>query len=79
LTRISIPSLTLGALILLVFGSDLTDDCVDYSLTFDTLIDVGIADSQITEIGLKRLRDGLKQCKVSTSSHRAVYLDRNKK
>ena len=44
--------------------SNLTDGCVDYLLTLETLIDLDIADSKITESGLKRLQDGLKNCKV---------------
>lgn len=59
--------------------SNLTDDCVDYLLTLDTLMDLDVADSKISEMGLKRLREGLKKCKVSTSSHGMVFIDRKKK
>lgn len=58
--------------------SNLTDACLDYLLTLDTLIDLDVADSRISEIGLGRLRAGLKKCKVSTSSHGTVYIDRTK-
>jgi Leucine-rich repeat (LRR) protein len=59
--------------------SNLTDECIDYLLTVDTLIELDIADSRVSEIGIERLRDGLKKCKVSTSSHGVVYVDRQKK
>ncbi len=58
--------------------SNLTDGCIDYLLTLDTLIELDVADSRISEIGLDRLRDGLKKCKVSTSSHGVVYVERTK-
>ncbi len=58
--------------------SNLTDACLDYLLKLDTLIDLDVADSRISESGLARLRDGLKKCKVSTSSHGAVYIGRPK-
>jgi Leucine-rich repeat (LRR) protein len=58
--------------------SNFTDACIDYLLTLDTLIHLDVADSRISEIGLERLRDGLKKCKVSTSSHGVVYVDRAK-
>lgn len=58
--------------------SNLTDACINYLLTLDTLIYLDVADSRISEIGLERLRDGLKKCKVSTSSHGVVYVDNAK-
>ena len=58
--------------------SNLTDGCVDYLLTLDTLIDLDVADSRISDSGIKRLRDGLKKCKISTSSHGTVYVDRKR-
>ena len=48
--------------------SNLTDVCRDYLLALDTLIDLDVADSRISESGLARLRDRLKKCKVSTLS-----------
>ena len=58
--------------------SNLTDACIDYLLTLDTLIDLDVADSRISESGIERLRDGLKKCKVSTASHGAVYISGTK-
>jgi hypothetical protein len=57
--------------------SDLTDNCVDYVTTLDTLIDLRIADSQLTEHGLKRLRDCLPDAKVSTERTGITYLNRS--
>ncbi len=59
--------------------SNLTDDCLEYLLSLDTLIDLDIANSKISEEGVERLREGLKRCNVSTTSHGVVYLDRKKK
>lgn len=58
--------------------SDLTDNCVDYLISLDTLIDLRIADSQLTKRGLKRLRNGLPKAKVSTERTGITYLNRHK-
>lgn len=60
------------------YGKDdrslLTDECVDYLLTLETLIDLQIADSQLTEKGIERLKKGLPKAKVSTDRIGATYL-----
>jgi hypothetical protein len=53
--------------------SDLTDGCVDYLISLDTLVDLQIADSQLTESGLQRLREGLPKAKVSTQRTGITY------
>ena len=58
--------------------SNLTDKCVDYLTSLDTLIDLRIADSRLTERGLERLRDGLPNANVSTERTGITYLNRNK-
>lgn len=57
--------------------SNLTDNCVDYLISLNTLIDLQIGDSQLTEAGLKRLRAGLPMAKVSAERIGMTYLNRN--
>ncbi|QDT01757.1 Leucine Rich repeats (2 copies) [Rubripirellula lacrimiformis] len=58
--------------------SNLTDNSIDYLASLDTLIDLQIADSQLTDAGLERLRDGLPKAKVSTVRTGVTYVDRKK-
>jgi len=58
--------------------SALTDKCVDYLISLETLRDLTISDSQLTEEGLQRLRDGLPKAKVSTESFGITYRDRKR-
>ena len=58
--------------------SALTDKCVDYLTSLHTLTDLQIADSQLTEAGLERLRAGLPKAKVDTVRSGITYLTRNK-
>lgn len=58
--------------------SELTDSCVDYIASLTTLIDLQIADSQLTESGMKRLRAALPKTKISTESRGTLYIDRKK-
>lgn len=58
--------------------SDLTDGCVNYLASLKTLIDLQIADSQLTEAGLKRLRAALPEAKISTVSNGVLYVDQQK-
>jgi hypothetical protein len=53
--------------------SHLTDGCIDYLLSLDTLIDLQIADSQLTEDGVNRLREGLPNAKVGTERTGITY------
>jgi hypothetical protein len=54
--------------------SDLTDACVDYLITLDTLTDLRIGDSRISDQGLERLRKGLPNTKISTERTGVTYL-----
>jgi hypothetical protein len=53
--------------------SDLTDRSIDYLISLDTLVDLQIADSQLTESGLQRLREGLPKAKVRTQRTGITY------
>ena len=57
--------------------SDLTDNCVDYLTSLDTLIDLRIADSRLTDRGLKRLRERMPKAKVSTERTGITYRNRD--
>ena len=58
--------------------SRLSDDCVDYLLSLDTLLDLQIADSRLTAAGIERLRDGLPKAKVDVTSRGITYLSSKK-
>jgi hypothetical protein len=58
--------------------SRLTDDCIDYLLTLDSLLDLQIADSRLTEAGIKRLRDGLPKAKIDVTRRGVTYLSSKK-
>jgi hypothetical protein len=53
--------------------SDLTDACVGYLTSLDTLIDLKIADSQLTQNGLEKLRKGLPKAKICTERTGITY------
>lgn len=59
--------------------SDLTDACVGYLISLDTLLDLRIADSELTEGGIQKLREGLPNAKVSTERTGITYLNAKKK
>lgn len=59
--------------------SDFTDECIEYLASLDTLIDLRIADSKLTEQGLNRLREALPKTKLSTERTGITYLNRNEK
>ena len=56
--------------------SALTDGCVDYLVGLATLTDLQIADSQITDTGLQRLREALPNAKISTERTGITYLSK---
>ncbi len=58
--------------------SKLTDGCVDYLASLKSLVDLQIADSRLTEVGLKRLRESLPNTRISTESSGVLYIDINK-
>ena len=55
--------------------SDFTDKSVEYLSTLKTLLDLQIADSQMTESGLAELKEALPDCKVSTVRQGHTYLN----
>lgn len=58
--------------------SRLTDKCIDYLVSLKTLVDLQIADTRLSDAGLKRLKAALPNAKVSTESSGVLYLDRKK-
>lgn len=58
--------------------SDLTDACIDYLTTLKTLTDLQIADSRLSEDGLKRLQASLPNTKISLESNGVLYVDRQR-
>lgn len=58
--------------------SDLTDNSVDYLSTLKTLVDLQIADSQITESALAKLREALPETEIDTSRSGITYLNSKK-
>ena len=56
--------------------SALTDNCVEYLATLNSLLDLRIADSQITDAKLKELRTSLPNTKVSTERTGITYTNR---
>ena len=59
--------------------SALTDRCIEYLLSLDTLLDLRIGDSKITEAGITRLRAGLPKTKISVHRTGVTYLSAEKK
>lgn len=58
--------------------SDLTDNCVDYLSTLDSLLDLRIADSRITEPALEQLRRALPNTTINTTRTGVTYLSSKK-
>lgn len=58
--------------------SRLTDECIDYLLSLDTLRDLQLADSQMTTAGIERLREGLPNAKVDVTTRGITYLSSKK-
>ncbi len=58
--------------------SQLTDGAVEYLSTLKTLIDLQIADSQLTDDGLSRLREALPKTNISTTRTGTTYLLKSK-
>ncbi len=54
--------------------SALTDASVEYLSTLKTLVDLQIADSQLTDEGLTRLRDALPKAHIDTTRTGVTYL-----
>lgn len=54
--------------------SALTDRCIEYLLSLDTLLDLTIGDSKITEAGIARLRAGLPKTKIRAHRTGVTYL-----
>lgn len=59
--------------------SDLTDACVDYLTSLDTLIDLQISDSQLTQSGLQKLQEGLPKAEIYTKRTGITYVNAKKK
>ncbi|MEM6688775.1 MAG: hypothetical protein AAF664_05060 [Planctomycetota bacterium] len=58
--------------------SEITDKSVDYLASLDSLIELRISDSKLTEEGLERLREALPKTKISTVQTGVTYLSRLK-
>lgn len=58
--------------------SRLTDRCIEYLLSLDTLLDLAISDSKITDAGIARLRDGLPKTKIRVNRKGVTYLSAKK-
>jgi Leucine-rich repeat (LRR) protein len=58
--------------------SNLTDNSVGYLSTLKTLLELEIADSQITETAMEKLRHALPNTRVNTTRSGITYLDPNK-